>query len=94
MSDNELKMLSDHMGHEVNIHANVYRGNRDLIERSRMAKVLVAFEDGTITRLAKQTPLDVLDLDKIHINGKCSANLCNVCTIYLSEIFSFSIDDV
>lgn len=44
MKDSELKMLADHMGHNVNIHTEVYRMQSSLLERSKVASVLIAVE--------------------------------------------------
>jgi len=41
-------MLADHMGHDLNIHTNVYRLQTSLIERAKVARILVAPHSGTI----------------------------------------------
>ncbi|KAF6034991.1 hypothetical protein EB796_006700 [Bugula neritina] len=46
--ENELRMLADHMGHDLNIHTNVYRLQTSLIERAKVARILVAAHSGTI----------------------------------------------
>ena len=42
MTDDELKMLADHMAH--NIHTYIYRLQTSLIEKTKVAKLLLASE--------------------------------------------------
>ena len=50
MNDAELKIVADHMGHNVNIHTEVYRLQSSLIEKTKVAKILMALENGTISK--------------------------------------------
>ena len=50
MNDSELKMLADHMGHNINIHTDVYRLQSSIIERAKVASVLIAMENGNINK--------------------------------------------
>ena len=49
MKDSELKMVAEHMGHNLNIHTDVYQLQSSLIERAKVASVLIAVENGTIS---------------------------------------------
>lgn len=44
MENGELKMLADHMGHDLGIHTNIYQLQTSVIERSKVAKLLLDIE--------------------------------------------------
>jgi hypothetical protein len=48
MSEDELKLLADHMGHSISIHTEVYRLQTSILERTKVARALVALEDGNL----------------------------------------------
>lgn len=48
MRDDELKLLADHMGHSVAIHTEVYRMQTSVLERTKVARALLALEDGRL----------------------------------------------
>lgn len=64
MKDAELKMLADHMGHNINIHTDVYRLQSSLLERAKVASVLIAIDNGTINQF-KGRPLQDITVDGI-----------------------------
>jgi len=63
MTGDELKLVADHMGHSVDIHTNVYKLQSSLLERTKVAKVLMALEDGNLGKLKGQS------LDSITLEG-------------------------
>jgi hypothetical protein len=48
MSGDELKLVADHMGHSVSIHTDIYRLQSSLLERTKVARALVALEEGKL----------------------------------------------
>ncbi|XP_052261565.1 uncharacterized protein LOC127865682 [Dreissena polymorpha] len=50
MTGAELKMVADHMGHNINIHTDVYRLQSSILEKTKVARVLIATENGSISR--------------------------------------------
>ncbi|WAR28263.1 KT5AA-like protein [Mya arenaria] len=48
MRDDELKLIADHMGHSVAIHTEVYRMPTSVLERTKVARALLALEDGKL----------------------------------------------
>ena len=48
MKEIELKILADHLGYNVNIHTDVYRLQSSLLERSKVARILLSSEGGSI----------------------------------------------
>lgn len=46
MSPAELKMLADHMGHSLNIHTDHYQLQTSMLERSKVARLLLQHENG------------------------------------------------
>lgn len=63
MSQSELRTLADHMGHDLNIHVNHYALQTELMERSKVAKVLTALFHGNLA-----TPSDSVDLNTLAVN--------------------------
>lgn len=90
MNSNELRLLADHMGHDLNIHANHYSLQSNLLEQAKVARVLTAVENGkfskrnTITNLA-DVPVqdsDVIEDDVESEDGKrnCLVVCCHLTT--------------
>ncbi|KAJ8315158.1 hypothetical protein KUTeg_007308 [Tegillarca granosa] len=48
MTADELKLVADHMGHSVAIHTNVYTLQTSILERTKVARALVALENGKL----------------------------------------------
>ncbi|XP_060552738.1 uncharacterized protein LOC132714024 [Ruditapes philippinarum] len=48
MTEAELKMVADHMGHSLNVHTDIYRLQSCLLEKTKVARVLIAMENGNI----------------------------------------------
>ena len=46
MRQDELKMIADHLGHSVSIHTDVYRLQSSWLEKTKVARALVASENG------------------------------------------------
>ena len=63
MTEGELKMVADHMGHNLDIHTNIYKMQSSVIEKSKVARVLIALENGMVNRWKGQR------LDDINIAG-------------------------
>jgi len=59
--------MADHLGHSVNIHTSVYRLQSNLIERTKVSKILMAFENGGIAKTAEVRQLDEIE---VPVNGK------------------------
>jgi len=64
MSGDELKLVADHMGHSVQIHTDIYRLQSSVLERTKVAKALVAIERGNLCNFRGQ------NLCNISIDGK------------------------
>ncbi|XP_074652770.1 uncharacterized protein LOC141907100 [Tubulanus polymorphus] len=67
MKPNELKMVADHMGHDVKIHADVYCLQSSLVEKAKVAKVLLAAENGIMARF-KGKSLEDIDPDALPLS--------------------------
>ena len=59
MTDSELKMVADHMGHNMNVHADVYRLQSCLLEKTKVARVLIAMEDGYVEKFRGKSIRDI-----------------------------------
>jgi hypothetical protein len=58
MKPAELGMLADHMGHSVNIHMDIYKLQSNLLERSKVAKLLCAVDNGKLGAFQEERSLD------------------------------------
>lgn len=68
MTGAELKMVADHMGHNINIHTDIYRLQSSIIEKTKVARVLMAMENGNISKYQGR------NLQEISLDGKCISN--------------------
>ena len=50
MTGEELKMVADHMGHSVSVHTNVYRLQTSVLEKTKVARALIALENGQLSK--------------------------------------------
>jgi len=57
METNEVKLLADHMGHNLNIHTDVYALQTSIIEKSKVAKILLAVQSGKLQKMDEVTEL-------------------------------------
>lgn len=62
MSDTESRLLARHMGHEFNIHVKHYAKQTQLLEKGKVAKLLVAINSGNLTIPKKLTPIEEIDV--------------------------------
>ncbi|KAF6025388.1 hypothetical protein EB796_016279 [Bugula neritina] len=69
LPENELRMLADHMGHDLNIHTNIYRLQTSLIERAKVARILVATHSGTIHKFQEPRDLNSISANNIHLDN-------------------------
>lgn len=68
MNQAELKMVADHMGHNVNIHTDIYRMSSSALEKSKVARFLIAMENGLISKFSGR------NLDSISAKGMLVSN--------------------
>ena len=66
MTGDELQMVADHMGHSVSIHTYIYRTQSSLLERTKVARALIAIESGKMTKFAGRN-LTTVPLDEIPV---------------------------
>ena len=66
MTGDELKMVADHMGHSVAIHTDVYRLQSSLLEKTKVARALIAAENGLMGKFAGRS-LSACDLNEIPV---------------------------
>lgn len=67
-----MNMIADHLGHSVNIHTSIYKLQQQLIEKSKVAKILIAIEEGNIHKLDSATETDIINMSDIHIAAEDS----------------------
>ena len=52
MNGEELQMVADHMGHSVTVHTDVYRLQSSVLEKTKVARALIALENGQLNKFA------------------------------------------
>lgn len=70
MKTDELRMVADHMGHDLNIHASHYSLQTDVMERTKVAKILLAVDDG-IWAKSNSSSLESIQIERIPV-AACS----------------------
>lgn len=60
MTHGELRMLADHMGHNLNVHMDHYSLQSNLLERAKVANILTSFNNGNFA--ASETPKRIEDI--------------------------------
>ena len=66
MRQDELKMIADHLGHSVSIHTDVYRLQSSWLEKTKVARALIASENGLMGKYAGRS-LSSCNLDEIPV---------------------------
>lgn len=76
LKDNELDLLAQFLGHDISVHREFCRLPLDVLQTVKVAKLLIAMENGQQLNLTGKT------LDEIHVNlnegrgTKCSNSYC------------------
>lgn len=66
LSENQTDWLARHLGHDARVHREYYRLQESSVELTKVSKLLLAVEEGTINKFAGKT------LDEITLEGKLS----------------------
>lgn len=74
MQTNEVRMLADHMGHDLNIHSNIYSLQSSVVERAKVAKILLAVEAGKLHKMNETTDLDTITAPEVSSSGEDAYN--------------------
>lgn len=88
MTGAELKMVADHMGHNINIHTDVYRLQSSILEKTKVARVLIATENGSISRYQGKNLQEIsLEGNNLSFNFLLFIVLCNISSRNLFLLF-------
>ena len=69
MKQEELKMMADHLGHSVSIHTDVYRLQSSWLEKTKVARALIASENGMMGKFAGRS-LTSFNLEEIPVTDE------------------------
>ena len=71
MSESETRLLAEHMGHDFGIHLKHYALQTNLLERAKVARFLVAAQNGGFShqKYNQDTVPDVKDEDLVEVEG-------------------------
>ena len=50
LTETELKLVADHLGHSLNVHADIYTLKSSLLEKTKVARLLLEVEQGSLKR--------------------------------------------
>ena len=64
LKEGELEWLSNHLGHDIQVHKDFYRLHDSTIEIAKVSKLLIAADQGQISTLQGKS------LSEIDIEGK------------------------
>ena len=87
MSSNDLSILADHMGHNINIHTDIYRLQSSVLERTKVAKMLVAVAEGNMTKRNSLTAVEAVTVDdfffwlSVMSDDDCTGHMCGRCCL-------------
>lgn len=62
LKENELELLAQFMGHNIKVHRDFYRLPTDCLQTAKVAKLLIAMENGQQTNITGKS-LDDIDVD-------------------------------
>ena len=88
LSDNDLRWLADHLGHNLDVHREFYRLRDSTIELAKVSRLLLAMDEGNASKLTGNK------LSEINIEGKiCMGNIklviiIIVCCLVLPSFIS------
>ena len=68
MQTNEVRMLADHMGHDLNIHTNVYSLPSTIIEKAKVANILYSVATGNLKKFDKPKALTDVEVPNIQVS--------------------------
>jgi len=78
LKDNELDLLAQFLGHNIQVHREYYRLPSDVLQTAKVAKILLAMESGQQQKLYGST-LDEVNVDLEEGNATfCTQVICNV----------------
>ena len=52
-------MVADHLGHNIDVHTDVYKLQSSLLEKTKVAKVLTALDNGMVTAFKGRSINDI-----------------------------------
>lgn len=67
MTNTELNLVTDHLGHSLNIHTSVYKLQQNILERTKVARILLSADQGLLNRLDTNTDTDFINNEDIDI---------------------------
>lgn len=80
MTSAEVTLLAKHMGHDLNIHVDHYALQLDVLERTKVAKVLTAAYIGNMSKLPELTELKEVTVKEEMVIDKGKQVTCQPTT--------------
>lgn len=90
LNNDGLRQLADHMGHDLQIHVNHYALQSELVERAKVAKVLTAIFNGSLSVPDRKANIDSMigDVLTSHLvqQGEIQIRSITLCLSIYSSI--------
>lgn len=82
MTEAETRLLAQHMGHDFNIHVKHYAIHSNLLERTKVAKVLTAIHTGRLQKQdSLQDPPEIADSDVMELGKLIRYMVLYMCVV-------------
>ena len=72
LSENDLRWLAEHLGHNLDVHREYYRLRESTVELSKVSRLLLALDEGNAVKITGKK------LSEISVEGKLLSFLINV----------------
>lgn len=59
LSENDLRWLAEHLGHNIDVHREYYRLQQSTVELSKVSRLLMAIDEGNAANIAGKTLADI-----------------------------------
>ena len=66
LNDSEMKLVADHLGHSLQIHSDIYTLQSSILEKTKVARILIGVEQG-IFRQSADKRLASMDADSLPV---------------------------
>ena len=95
MTQAELRIIADHMGHNLDIHTDVYRLQSCLLEKTKVARVLLASDSGQLKHSKGKRIDEISGAGKRIFNfNHCSKMKTAIGLMYVISSTKFTIHNI
>ena len=85
LKEGELEWLANHLGHDINIHRDVYRLHESTMEITKVSKLLLAMERGAIHQFHGKS-LQEIEITGMYRNTYWNGSNSNKCAYQVPTV--------